>query len=218
MSTPDLSTVIADAIKYQLGEVNTAIPARIIKYDPTKQEAEVEPLIKRRYKDGKVVKRAAITGVPVVFPAAGGGIITFPVQAGDTVLLIFAQRSIDRWLRSEGEPIDPGDNRKHDISDAMAIPGLFTLNTALQSDPDNVIIKFSGASIALTPAGAVEISAPGGLTIDADTQHNGDINIDGTSDASGDHVSDGISGKGHKHTQPNTTANATTQGDTGGPK
>lgn len=218
MSTPDLATVIKDAIKYQLSDVNTAIPARIISYNPETQEAEVEPVIKKRYKNGKVVRRAPITGVPVVFPAAGGGIISFPVQAGDTVLLIFSQRSIDRWVRSGGEPVDPGDNRKHDISDAIAIPGLFTLTNALQSDPDNVTIKFSGAAISLTPEGAVQIDAPGGLTINGETQQNGDINIDGTSDATVDHISAGISGASHTHGQPNTGANAVPQGDTLGPK
>ena len=164
-----------EAVRYQLGEVNTAIPAVINKYDPTKQEAEVIPLIKRKYKDGTAVDRAPITGVPVVFPASGGGIITFPVTKGDTVLLIFSQRSIDRWVRGDGSSVDPGDNRKHDISDAIAIPGLFSLSSALQSDPDNVIIKFSGASIALTPAGAIEILAPGGVTITGDLTVTGNI-------------------------------------------
>lgn len=175
MSTPDLITVINDAIRYQLGEVNTAIPARILKYDPTKQEAEVQPLIKKRYKNGNVVDRAVITGVPVVFPAAGGGIISFPITVGDTVLLIFSQRSIDRWVRGNGGPIDPADNRKHDISDAIAIPGLFALNSALQSDPNNVVIKFKGASIALTPEGAVQIIAPGGLVVTGDLTVSGNI-------------------------------------------
>ena len=175
MTTPDLSTVIEAAVKYHLGEVNTAIPARIISYDPTTQAAEVQPLIKRRYKNGDVIDRAPITGVPVVFPAAGGGIITFPVVEGDTVLLIFSQRSIDRWIRGDGQPVDPGDNRKHDISDAMAIPGLFALNQALQSDPDNVVIKFSGASIALTTSGEVQIIAPGGLTVTGDVTVSGNI-------------------------------------------
>ena len=179
MATPDLSAVIEAAVRYHLGEVNTAIPARILKYDPSKQEAEVQPLIKRRYKDGTVVSRAPITGVPVVFPAAGGGIITFPVVVGDTVLLIFSQRSIDRWVRSEGGEVDPGDNRKHDISDAMAIPGLFSLNQALQSDPDNVIIKFSGAEIALTPDGAVQIEAPGGFSVNGDTDITGTLSVTG---------------------------------------
>ncbi len=175
MGTPDLSKVINDAIRYHLGEVNTAIPAVINKSDPVKQEAEIIPLIKRRYKDGRVIDRAPITGVPVMFPAAGGGIITFPVKRGDTVLAIFSQRSIDRWVRGDGSPVDPADNRKHDISDAIAIPGLFSLSSALQSDPDNVIIKFSGASIALTPAGAIEILAPGGVTITGDLTVTGNI-------------------------------------------
>ncbi len=179
MSTPDLITVINDAIRYQLGEVNTAIPARILKYDPTKQEAEVQPLIKRRYKNGDVIDRAPITGVPVVFPAAGGGIISFPIVVGDTVLLIFSQRSIDRWVRGDGGPVDPADNRKHDISDAIAIPGLFALNSALQSDPNNVVIKFKGASIALTPSGAVQIVAPGGFAVTGDTTLTGDLTVSG---------------------------------------
>ena len=199
MATPDLITVIQDAIRYHLGEVNTAIPARILSYDPATQSAEIQPLIKRRYKDGQVIDRAPITGVPVVFPAAGGGIITFPVQEGDTVLAIFSQRSIDRWVRGDGEPVDPGDNRKHDISDAMAIPGLFTLSTALQSDPENVIIKFGDASISLTPSGAVQIEAPGGFSV------NGDSTITGNLDVSGDITATEVTASGvvltdHRHT------------------
>lgn len=202
MSTPDLSTVIKDAIKYHLSDVNTAIPARIIAYDASKQEAEVEPLIKRRYKNGEVVRRAPITGVPVVFPAAGGGTITFPVQSGDTVLLIFAQRSIDRWVRGDGGPVDPADNRRHDISDAMAIPGLFPLTSELQSDPDNVIIKFSGAEISLTPDGEVNITAPGGFnvvgdsTIDGTLGVTGDVQFDSDLNVTGDIVAAEVTGGG----------------------
>lgn len=190
MSTPDLITVIMEAVRYQLGEVNTAIPARILDYDPARQEASIQPLIKRRYKNNTVVDRAAITGVPVVFPAAGGGIITFPVKKGDTVLAIFSQRSIDRWVQGDGGPVDPNDNRKHDISDAIAIPGLFTLNQALQSDPDNVIIKFSGASIALTPAGKVIINAPGGFDV------TGNSTFDGTMDVTGDMTANEVTATG----------------------
>ncbi len=195
MSTPDLSTVIMDAIKYQLAETNTAIPARILDYDPATQSASVEPLIKKRYKDGRVIDRAPITGVPVIFPAAGGGIITFPVKEGDTVLLIFSQRSIDRWVQSDGQPIDPLDNRKHDISDAIALPGLFNFSSALQSDPDNVIIKFSGAEFVMTPEGAIEINAPGGLTVNGDTQFNGDQATAGSIDATDEiHSDDDVTG------------------------
>lgn len=218
MTTPSLATVIAESVKYHLGEVNTSIPARILSYNASTQEASVQPLVKRRYRDGRVVDRAPITGVPIIFPAAGGGIITFPVQEGDTVLLIFSQRSIDRWVRGSGEPVDPLDNRKHDISDAMAIPGLFPFANTLDADPDNVEVKFGDVCFRMTPDGEMIIDAPGGLTINANTQHNGNIDIDGVSDATGDHISAGISGRGHVHGQPPTGSDATVQGDTLGPK
>lgn len=185
--TPGLGQLIYEIVKYTLGEVNTAIPARVLEYDPEERRASVQPTVKRRYKDGSVVSRAPITDVPVVFPSAGGGTITFPVKPGDTVLLIFSQRSIDRWVQSEGGEVDPLDNRKHDISDAIAIPGLAPFPAALPADPDNVTIEFGSVSINLTPGGAVEITAPGGVTI------NGDVTVDG------DVVADGISLKEHVH-------------------
>lgn len=211
MAAPDLYKLIVDAIRYQLAEVNTAIPARIMAYDPVQQKAEVQPLIKRRYKDGQVVDRAPITGVPVVFPAAGGGILTFPVKVGDTVLLIFSQRSIDSWVQSDGRPIDPKDSRKHDISDAIAIPGLFSFSQALQSDPDNVIIKFSGAEIKLTPDGAVEINAPGGFTINGATQANGTVDSTGVIHSDVDVEAATVKLKTHTH------SGVTTGGGTSGP-
>lgn len=186
-ATPDLFEVIKEIVRWQLSELNTAIPGRVLRYDHERQEAEVQPLIKRRLKDGRVLSRAPITGVPVVFPAAGGGIITFPVEVGDTVLLVFSQRSIDRWVNSDGGEVDPLDNRQHAISDAIALPGLYTFPNALASDPERVIIKFSGAQIALARDGSVEIQAPGGVRIVGNTTVQGDIEAVGevTADSEG---------------------------------
>lgn len=192
-ATPDLFQVITEIVRWQLAELNTAIPARVLGYDPETQQASVQPLLKRRLKDGRVLSRAPITGVPVVFPAAGGGIITFPVEVGDTVLLIFSQRSIDRWVNSDGGEVDPLDNRMHAISDAIALPGLYTFPNALSSDPERVIIKFSGAQIALARDGSVEILAPGGLTV------NGNVTVNGTITASGEIEGNGIELSTHTH-------------------
>lgn len=63
-----------------------------------------------------------INNVPVVQPAGGGFFAHFPLQAGDPVLLIFADRSIDRWIDKGGE-VDPGFSHTHELSDAFAIPG-----------------------------------------------------------------------------------------------
>ena len=88
----------------------------------------------------------------------------------------------------------------------MAIPGLFSLNQALQSDPENVIIKFSGASIALTPSGAVQIIAPGGLEVTGTLNVTGDVTFDSDLDVTGDIVANEVSTSGgivlstHTHT------------------
>lgn len=60
--------------------------------------------------------------VPIVFPSGGGFTITFPLKAGDEVLVIFANRAIDTWWQSSGvqKPIEA---RMNDLSDAFAIPG-----------------------------------------------------------------------------------------------
>lgn len=201
-ATPDLHQVIKETIEWVLGNLNTAIPARVLDFDAERQEASVQPVIKSRLKDGRVLSRAPITGVPVMFPAAGGGILTFPVQRGDTVLLIFSQRSIDRWVQSDGGEIDPGDNRKHDISDAIAIPGLFPFPRALSADPESVIIKFSGAQIKLAPDGSVEIQAPGGLRVIGDTRIEGEAEATGEVTAKSDTTSIQLSTHTHSGIEP----------------
>ena len=92
--------------------------------------------------------------VPVCFPGSGGWKVTFPISKGDTGLLIFCSRSIDRWL-SEGGSVDPQDDRTHDLSDAVFVPGL--TDFAHPIDPfknDRLTIgKVGGTQIHLKPSG-----------------------------------------------------------------
>lgn len=60
--------------------------------------------------------------VPIVFPSAGGFTITFPIAAGDEVLVIIANRCIDSWWQNGGFQ-NPIEFRMHDLSDGFAIPG-----------------------------------------------------------------------------------------------
>lgn len=105
----------------------TALPGRVQSFDAAKQSADVEPLVHDTWEaeDGENVTGPlpVIPSVPVCFPGSGGWRVTFPVAKGDTGLLIFCARSIDRWL-SEGGSVDPQDARTHDLSDAVFLPGL----------------------------------------------------------------------------------------------
>jgi len=105
--------------------VNTCLPGRIETYNVPDQRASVKPLLKKVYIQGEVQALPIITNVPIVFPRTKKSGITFPLVRGDGVLLVFSQRALERW-KSSGEDTEPGDPRKFDLSDGIAIPGLFS--------------------------------------------------------------------------------------------
>lgn len=124
---PTFADVIKGAIEARLLEVHTAIPGVIDTFDAATGLADVKPQIyaPSRTEAGEVEYSALpiIAGVPVVFPGAGGFRLTFPVQKGDPVLLIFTEASLDKWVQAGGDA-DPGDQRRFHLSDAIALPGL----------------------------------------------------------------------------------------------
>lgn len=128
--SPNLGTVLDNAILSRLLDVHTAIPAKVETYNPATQTVNVKPTIKPyALRQGKPVAEeiAVINNVPLVFPGAGGFRLTFPVQPGDVVLLVFSEASLDIWQSSSGaQDVDPKDHRRHHLSDAIAIPGLHT--------------------------------------------------------------------------------------------
>lgn len=121
-----------------LADLHTSLPGKVVKYDPSTQKADVQPLIKERYADENGAMQArelpVIPAVPVQFPGAGGYRITFPVNVGDTGLIVFSEASLDKWLVSGGT-VDPADDRRHDLTDAVFLPGLRDFGHALASAP-----------------------------------------------------------------------------------
>lgn len=138
--TPSLAAVIRRALDARLVDVHTAVPAEVLEYDAATQKVTAQPLLRRAYWDesGERIaeKLAPIPGVPVAFPGSGGFRVTFPVVVGDTVLLVFSEASLDKWL-SHGGDVDPVDDARHELSDAIAIPGLRDFGHALGDAPTN---------------------------------------------------------------------------------
>jgi hypothetical protein len=128
-NNPSMAEVLSMAISSRLAEINVSIPGRVVTYNRTKREATVQPLIRRAYVDAdgerKTEKLPIIPGVPVQFP--GGGVsgvdMSWSLAPGDLVLLMFCHASLDKWLEVGGE-VDPGDDRRFNLSDAVAIPGI----------------------------------------------------------------------------------------------
>jgi len=122
--TPTLAAVMQETVKGILKDTHTAMPGKITKYDRNKRLASVQPSLKRKYKDGRVINLPVIQNVPVMFQGNKNIKTHFDLEPGDTVLLIFSERSIDKWQVSGGE-ILPGDKRMHHLSDAIAVPGIY---------------------------------------------------------------------------------------------
>lgn len=166
MSSPvTMSDAIDLAVLYQLGNVHTALPASIVSYQYTQQRASVQPLLNKSWGDGTNQVMPIINDVPVIFPKSGGASLTFPVNPGDTCLLLFIERSTDLW-KSEGGQVTPDDGRKFDLSDAVAIMGLFPFSDSTQAiNNTDVFLTFKGSYFQIKSSGDIVINTSGTIGI-----------------------------------------------------
>jgi hypothetical protein len=160
--SPTLARVIKDAIEARIGELHVSLPAKVLSYDVAKQTCSVEPVIKRKYVTGEVVSLPVINNVPVCMPRAGNAFLSLPIKVGNYVLLIFSERSLDVWLK-QGGSVDPLESRKHHLSDAIAIPGVYpSTNSNTRAHADHVRLENGDASFELQSSGKFKISKVGG--------------------------------------------------------
>jgi hypothetical protein len=126
-ASPTLLQALAGAIDGKLAGVRVSLPARVTSYDAGTCKVSAQPLIRDAYidEDGERATELPpiVNEVPVMFPGSGGVRFKFPIAVGDTVLLVFASSSLDRWLVRGGE-VDPVHDHHHTLTDAVAIPGL----------------------------------------------------------------------------------------------
>ncbi len=146
--TPSLETIFDLALSKRLKDVRVSIPGRIERYNPSTQKADVQPLVMEEYVDDlgdrQVKPLPVCTNVPVLFPGVGSWRITGPVHTGDTVMLLFSSSSIDRWA-ARGGMVDPQDDRHHDLSDAVAIPGLYDFAHLPTDAPNDAVVVHADA-------------------------------------------------------------------------
>lgn len=163
MSKPGatLAEIIQDAIKAGILDINVCLPAKIEKYDPTEQKANISPLLKKKYiSEDAATNLPVITNVPVQWPSANGGeaFIHLPLKVGDLGFAIFSQRSLDTWLAGNGDSVSPEDPRHHDLSDAIFVPGGLPFKRALADiNSNNLMIKNGSMKMELDPSGKISI-------------------------------------------------------------
>jgi hypothetical protein len=150
----------------RLGQLHTAMPARVESFDAATQTVDVTPQLKQAYPDGEggVSYKAlpVIPNVKVVFPRSGSFFISFPLAKGDFVLLVFNSRSIQAW-RDKGQAVEPGDLALHPLDGAVAIPGLFPDASALNDvSASTMKLGKDGTSAAQIEITASQVKLGGG--------------------------------------------------------
>lgn len=214
----DLADLLITAFQHQIGEVFTSIPAVIVSVrDIAQQRVDVRPAINLISPQGEYEEAPVILSVPLVFPSTKTSAITFEVNAGDEVFLVFAQRCIDGY-KASGGIVNPIDLRKFDKRDAVAFIGMNSFSKAINNPKkrtwshntsDTVIAHNIGTGseveIRLKKDGGIAINTPTSVDIDGDLNVKGDVSVTGSITAtqsvtaSVDVVGGGISLKNHKH-------------------
>jgi hypothetical protein len=148
---PTLAQLIKQAIETRLLDMHTALIAKVESYDAETQQVDVSPVLKRRAKTlaGEWMNEQLpiLCDVPVLFPRAGGFFISFPLQPGDFVQLIFNEADIEEWL--EELPPTMTSNERFTLQSAIAIPGIFPRSkTLLGAHKTNLVLgKERGSQI-----------------------------------------------------------------------
>lgn len=185
-------------LKQKISEIHTSMPGTIVSVDYGTCRATVKPTLSYHTADGQQMDYPLITGAPVFMPHAGNAQITYPVKAGDSCWIVFAERSIDEWL-GKGSA-DNHDPRQYDLTDAMCFVGLMPA----QSISDKNIELLNGStSVSITPEGQVNIignvSIQGNITCTGKSTMHGNIECQGDIQADGDVTGSGVSLNSHTH-------------------
>lgn len=207
------------ALESQQAKIWTALPGIVSGVDLAKQTVSVQPSVQGSVSDaqGNVtnVNLPLLVDVPIVWPRAGGFALTFPIKAGDEVLVVFSSRCIDAWWQSGGVGV-AAESRMHDLSDGFAIlaptsqskklSNVSSANVQLRDEDGTTYVEIApGGKMKLTGATSIDVAAP---TINL----NGNINVTGRMVQTGTMSIGGVEFGTHKHTgvQPGS-------GTSGGP-
>ena len=122
-----------EALKLDLfSSLRCALPGTVEAWDPETQTADIRPaaLPKNRRGGSEAKPLPVLKDVPVFLPRGLEDQCT--ISPGDACLVIFSDYPMDAWLT--GDETAPAPDRRHDLSDAVALVG-FRIHTTNGGDP-----------------------------------------------------------------------------------
>lgn len=155
---PGLVEILEAANRTLAARIHTSIPAKVVLYDPATNTVSAEIAVKDFVFDGdgerKYDDAIVFSLVPVMWPRGGGKVVRLPLIPGDTVNLLFSERSLAEW-RTTGQTSEPIDSARLSNGYPVAMPGLSPDVKPLS--PLDVIEMAAGALIVGDDGGAVQM-------------------------------------------------------------
>jgi hypothetical protein len=215
-------------------ELRVAVPAVVVSFDAAgTQTAVVQPAVQENILLNGVPTPTSLpqlSNVAVALPRAGGFSLTFPIAAGDECLVVFADMCYDAWWQSGGTANNQAERRRHDLTDGIAIFGIWsqqrlladysTDSVQLRSDDGTTVVGVEEGEVTMTPdggvtqivatAGAIQLTAVT-VTVDGDLVVTGGLDVSDPIIGHDDAVISGIAYVAHEH------SGVTTGSGTSGP-
>jgi hypothetical protein len=155
VNNPSLKNVLDRVEDRIFQSMNCVKIGSIVSFDKVKRTAVVQIHFKRSLSnpmpDGtSVVNYPQLFDCPVFTLQGGGAQLTMPIKAGDECIVLFADNNIDAWYENGKSPALPYYDRRHDLSDGIAIVGLNSLTNALipAVTADEAALTYGGAKVA----------------------------------------------------------------------
>lgn len=118
-----LETILNSQIDFRLSDIYVTMVAEVTNVSKMNEcRIDVQPVVNKKYIDGEIMAYPEILSVPVQFPSSSTSALTFPINQGDNVLIVFSQKGLDVFKSGATSAHDPIDMRSFDKRDAIAIP------------------------------------------------------------------------------------------------
>ncbi len=154
-STPPLDEILRHAIETDLLRLHTWMPAQITRVR-SNGLVDVQPLLQKKYRAGKVVSLPIVQSIPVEHPRGSDWWVKLPIAVGGYGRISFCERSLDAWS-VQGGIVDPKDTRHHDLSDGIFIPGLYPNNSIIPGAAADMILRNGPAELHVQKAGTFKV-------------------------------------------------------------
>jgi len=168
-----LETILNAQIDFRLSDIYVTMVAEVTNVSKLNEcRIDVQPVVNKKYIDGEIMAYPEILSVPVQFPSSSTSALTFPINQGDNVLLVFSQKGLDVFKSGATSAHDPIDMRSFDKRDAIAIPCVNPFSksindpvkrTLLHSVDDMVMTHNIGlpteCEVRMKPTGKIELTS-----------------------------------------------------------